>query len=71
MPYVEMYKGKVSEWVSSKQRRQFLKDGWTMEPSKKPTPRRSPRNRIKVKEVEIIKQQELQGPEDLNKQGEN
>lgn len=64
MPYITMYKGQVSKLVLTKHRKQHLEDGWTKEPSKtKSTPRRS-KNRIKVKEVEVIKP-DLAGPEDL------
>ena len=60
----KMYKEQVSKKVRGYQVEAHLKDGWTFEPSKTTsTPRRS-RNRITVKEVDIIKP-DLEGPEDL------
>ena len=60
----KMYKEQVSKKVRGYQVKAHLEDGWTFEPSKtKSTPRRS-RNRITVKEVDIIKP-DLGGPEDL------
>jgi|DEB0MinimDraft_10_1074344.scaffolds.fasta_scaffold19916_5 hypothetical protein len=61
----KMYKEQVSKKVRGYQVEAHLKDGWTFEPSKtKSTPRRGSRDRITVKEVDIIKP-DLEGPEDL------
>ena len=61
---VKMYKDKSFRMVRGLSVKAHLKDGWTFEPSKKTTPRRGSRDRITVKEVDIIKP-DLDGPEDL------
>ena len=63
-----MHKGKVSELVDHRSLEQRLKDGWTFAPSEtnttKPKPR-SPKEKVKVTEVEVIKATDLGSPEDL------
>ena len=62
---VKMYKDKSFRMVRGLSVEAHLKDGWTFEPSKiKSTPRRGSRDRITVKEVDVIKP-DLGGPEDL------
>ena len=62
---VKMHKETSFKMVRGLDAEQHLKDGWTFEPSKtKSTPRRGSRDRITVKEVDIIKP-DLGGPEDL------
>lgn len=58
-----MYKNSSFKKVRGFKVLEFLEDGWTLEPKTTPTPKRS-RNKIVVKEVDVIKQ-DLGGPEDL------
>jgi hypothetical protein len=58
---VKMYKNKGFKKIKGYKVLEFLEDGWTLEPSKST---RTNRNKISVKQVDIIKQ-DLSGPEDL------
>ena len=62
---VKMYKNTSFKRVRGLDVQAHLKDGWTFEPSKtKSISKRGSKNRITVKEVDIIKP-DLTGPEDL------
>jgi len=62
---VKMYKDKSFRMVRGLSVEAHLKDGWTFEPSKtKSTPKKSPKEKVIVNEVDIIKP-DLDGPEDL------
>ena len=62
---VKMYKETSFKMVRGMDAEQYLKDGWTFEPSKtKSIPKKIPKYKLEVKEVDVIKP-DLDGPEDL------
>ena len=71
---MKMYKEKDSEIVNSRDVRSRLNDGWTFNPSTepqiqavvKPHWRQRRRTKIAKADASVIKQSDLQGPEDFN-----
>jgi hypothetical protein len=76
---MKMYKEKDSEIVNSRDVRARMNDGWTFKPSTtkpqiqavvKPHWRQQRRMKISKADASVIKQSDLQGPEDINNKGE-
>ena len=61
---VKMYKGEKILMVRGMDAKARLEDGWTFEPSKKPTPKTRHRYKLEVKDVEV--KPILTSPEDNN-----
>ena len=76
---MKMFKGQDSEIVDSRDVRARMNDGWTFKPSTtepqiqgvvKPHWRQRRRMKISKADTNVIKQSDLQGPEDFNNRGE-
>ena len=76
---MKMYKEQDSEIVNSRDVRARMNDGWTFKPSTtepqiqgvvKPHWRQRRRMKISKADASVIKQSDLQGPEDINNKGE-
>ena len=72
---MKMFKGQDSEIVTSRDVRARMNDGWTFKPSTtepqiqavvKPHWRQKRRMKISKADANVIKQSDLQGPEDFN-----